>query len=257
MPTVSKVLCTFPSSPRNNGIFQETSDQEGCDSLPLVVAFTSKQCESLLSYALHFLHTISHQNVLRWRKSSSSVCEGEGKKKKRSPPPWKSARKAFSEDCGGRRSRAATRLLSVSPTPKRSWKEKKNKVSKQAESAFITGARAQGSLICCLFKEQAGPRAYLLPLKWGPEPEQISDSKKKKITWQYKKMRNKSCTGQSNTLCVIIMNGFPLQQLFGSGWFLAFSLILLKRDLLILKTTLEEQSGQNVAFICRHKQAQQ
>lgn len=33
----------------------------GCDSLPLVVAFTSKQRDSLLSYALHFLHIISHQ----------------------------------------------------------------------------------------------------------------------------------------------------------------------------------------------------
>lgn len=33
----------------------------GCDSLPLVVAFTSKQHDSLLSYALHFLHKVSHQ----------------------------------------------------------------------------------------------------------------------------------------------------------------------------------------------------
>lgn len=33
----------------------------GCDSLPLVVAFTSKQHDSPLSYALHFLHIISHQ----------------------------------------------------------------------------------------------------------------------------------------------------------------------------------------------------
>lgn len=33
----------------------------GCDSLPPVVAFTSKQHDSLLSYALHFLHIISHQ----------------------------------------------------------------------------------------------------------------------------------------------------------------------------------------------------
>lgn len=33
----------------------------GCDSLLLVVAFTSKQHDSPLSYALHFLHIISHQ----------------------------------------------------------------------------------------------------------------------------------------------------------------------------------------------------
>lgn len=33
----------------------------GCDSLPLVVAFTSKQRDSPLSYALHFLRIISHQ----------------------------------------------------------------------------------------------------------------------------------------------------------------------------------------------------
>lgn len=33
----------------------------GCDSLPPVVAFTSKQGDSLLSYALHFLRIISHR----------------------------------------------------------------------------------------------------------------------------------------------------------------------------------------------------
>lgn len=57
----------------------------GCDSLPLVVAFTSKQHDSPLSYALHFPHIISHQ----------MCCAGERAERRRtpdwreiSPPPW-------------------------------------------------------------------------------------------------------------------------------------------------------------------------
>lgn len=79
----------------------------GCDSLPLVVAFTSKQRDSLLSYALHFLHILSHRMCCAEEKSESGlrapVCGG-----KLLTSFWMSARKAgaFSEDCG-RRSRAS------------------------------------------------------------------------------------------------------------------------------------------------------
>lgn len=83
----------------------------GCDSLPLVVAFTSKQRDSLLSYALHFLHIISHRNVLRWRKRAeknlpTSLRERRGGNARKAS--------AFSEQCV-RLSRAATRLLNLVP----------------------------------------------------------------------------------------------------------------------------------------------
>lgn len=69
-PAISKVLCTFPSSQWNNGIFQEMSDRSGgYDSLPLVPLFTRKQHDSPLSYAVHFLQQNIPPNVLRWGKS--------------------------------------------------------------------------------------------------------------------------------------------------------------------------------------------
>lgn len=82
----------------------------GCDSLPLVVAFTSKQHDSRLSYALHFLHTISHQMCCageraecRWREIPLHLHE-------------KNARKirALSEE-RIRLSSAATHLLNLLP----------------------------------------------------------------------------------------------------------------------------------------------
>lgn len=85
----------------------------GCDSLPPVVAFTSKQHDSLLSYALHFLHIISHQ----------MCCAGERAERHTRPSLWRhfstSLRKnargaiAFSAGCI-RLVRAATSLLSAS-----------------------------------------------------------------------------------------------------------------------------------------------
>lgn len=59
--TSNFVYFSFLSCERNSRVFQETSERGGCDSLPLVVASTSKQRESPLSYALHFLCIISHQ----------------------------------------------------------------------------------------------------------------------------------------------------------------------------------------------------
>lgn len=61
MPTISKVLLYFSFLPVKQRDFPGNVRSGGCDSLPLVVAFTSKQHDSLLSYALHFLHIISHQ----------------------------------------------------------------------------------------------------------------------------------------------------------------------------------------------------
>lgn len=54
----SPVLSFLPEKQRD---FPGNVSLGGCDSLPLVVAFTSKQHDSPLSYALHFLHIISHQ----------------------------------------------------------------------------------------------------------------------------------------------------------------------------------------------------
>lgn len=54
------ILRTFPSSAKQQD-FPGNVRSGGCDSLPLVFAFTSKQRDSPLSYALHFLHIISHQ----------------------------------------------------------------------------------------------------------------------------------------------------------------------------------------------------
>lgn len=83
----------------------------GCDSLPLVVTFTSKQHDSLLSYALHFLHIISHQMCCAGERAECCVPQSVEK----SPHlPEENARKAraFSEECF-RSSRAATSLLSA------------------------------------------------------------------------------------------------------------------------------------------------
>lgn len=98
----------------------------GCDSLPLVVAFTSKQHDSPLSYALHFLHIISHQMCCAGERAE---CRAHQSVEKSLHLSAKNARKAraVSEE-GIRLSRAATSLLSASPAPKLYQKEKKNKV---------------------------------------------------------------------------------------------------------------------------------
>lgn len=60
MPTTSNFVY-FSFLPMKQRDFPGNVRSGGCDSLPLVVAFTSKQHESPLSYALHFLRIISHQ----------------------------------------------------------------------------------------------------------------------------------------------------------------------------------------------------
>lgn len=60
MPTTSNFVY-FSFLPAKQRDFPGNFRSGGCDSLPLVVAFTSKQHDSPLSYALHFLHIISHQ----------------------------------------------------------------------------------------------------------------------------------------------------------------------------------------------------
>lgn len=99
----------------------------GCDSLPLVVAFTSKQHDSPLSYALHFLHIISHQMCCAGERAERRAHQSV---EKSLHLPEKNARKAgaFSEECI-RLSRAATGLLSASPTPKLKQKGKKVQTS--------------------------------------------------------------------------------------------------------------------------------
>ena len=65
----------------------------GCDSLPLVVAFTSKQHDSLLSYALHFLHIISHQMCCAGERAECRMLQSV---EKSLHLPEKNARKAKS-----------------------------------------------------------------------------------------------------------------------------------------------------------------
>lgn len=60
MPTTSNFVY-FSFLPVKQRDFPGNVRSGGRDSLPLVVAFTSKQHESPLSYALHFLHIISHR----------------------------------------------------------------------------------------------------------------------------------------------------------------------------------------------------
>lgn len=58
-PTVPKVPRTFPSTPAKQQDFPGNVSSGGCDSLPTVLALTSKQHDSRLCYALHFLYIIS------------------------------------------------------------------------------------------------------------------------------------------------------------------------------------------------------
>lgn len=68
LPTISNFVY-FSFLPVKQRDFPGNVRPGGCDSLPPVVAFTSKQRDSPLSYALHFLSHIIPPNVLRWRKS--------------------------------------------------------------------------------------------------------------------------------------------------------------------------------------------
>lgn len=104
----------------------------GCDSLLLVVAFTSKQHDSQFKYALHFLHIISHQMCCaggRVEGGTSSARSGKKKKKK-------------------------IHLLGKSRLQQHTQGE--------VSFAFIADAWTHGSLICCLFWEKAGPQSYPL-----------------------------------------------------------------------------------------------
>lgn len=127
----SKVLLYFSFLPAKQRDFPGNVRSGGCDSLPLVVAFTSKQHDSPLSYALHFLHIISHQ----------MCCAGE--RAEGCPPPVctelylhlplggerekKSARRAFSAewvlvDCQGQQQVC----FLVNPVPKKRRRITKN-----------------------------------------------------------------------------------------------------------------------------------
>lgn len=89
------VYFSFLPCERNGRVFQETSERGGCDSLPLVAESTSKQRESPLSYALHFLRIISPQMccagerglgllnspqqwLIKRRDSITTACQREG-----------------------------------------------------------------------------------------------------------------------------------------------------------------------------------
>lgn len=114
LPFCTKVASHFQGSlycsflPAKQRDFPGNVRSGGCDSLPLVEAFTSKQHDSLLSYALHFLH-VSHQMCCAGERAECRAHQSVGKSLRL---PEKNTRKAraFSEECI-RLSRAATSLL--------------------------------------------------------------------------------------------------------------------------------------------------
>lgn len=124
LPAISKGSLYFSFLPVKHRDFPGNVRSGGCDSLPLVVAFNSKQHDSLLSYALHFLHIISHQMCCAGERAE---CRAYQSAQKSPHPSEKNAREAFSEECI-RLSRAATSLDSALLTPKLKFKEKKNRV---------------------------------------------------------------------------------------------------------------------------------
>ena len=148
MPTISKVSLYFSFLPAKQRDFPGNVRSGGCDSLPLVVAFTSKQRDSLLSYALHFLHIISHQMCCAGERAE---CRAHQSVEKSLHLPEKKCKKSKSFRRGGYQAVKGSNKSAL-PTPKMKQKQKKNKESRQANSAFITaGAWAHKSLICCLF----------------------------------------------------------------------------------------------------------
>ena len=86
----------------------------GCDSLPLVVAFTSKQRDSPLSYALHFPHIISHQMCCAGERAESGGAHQTGEKSLHLP--HENARKSESFLRGGRQAVKGSNKSAL-PTP--------------------------------------------------------------------------------------------------------------------------------------------
>lgn len=91
----------------------------GCDSLPLVVAFTSKQRDSPLSYALRFPHIISHQMCCAGERAESGGAHQTGEKSLHLPD--ENARKSESFLRGGRQ---AVKGSNKSALPKEKEKKK-------------------------------------------------------------------------------------------------------------------------------------
>lgn len=74
MPTISNFVY-FSFLPVKQRDFPGNVRSGGCDSLPLVVAFTSKQHDSPLSYALHFLRIISHRMCCAGERAEGRACQ--------------------------------------------------------------------------------------------------------------------------------------------------------------------------------------
>lgn len=112
--SAQKFWCSCQPFPRFSVLFLPPRETTGfsrkrqigrvCDSLPLVVAFTSKQHDSLLSYALHFPHIISHQMCCAGERAE---CRAHHVCREISPPPWEKCKKSKSflrgvlSDCQG------------------------------------------------------------------------------------------------------------------------------------------------------------
>lgn len=148
----------------------------GCDSLPLVVAFTSKQRDSPLSYALRFPHIISHQMCCAGERAESGGAHQTGEKSLHLPD--ENARKSESFLRGGRQ---AVKGSNKSAPPKE--KEKK-KQREQANRLCIYHRSMSAYVFDMLFMlEEEGPHGYLLEPKCSLELDQRPDFKTINI-WQ-------------------------------------------------------------------------
>lgn len=130
------VLRTFLPPCENSGIFQETSDRAGvipCRWLPL---FTSKQRESPLSYAHHFLRIISHQMCCAGERA-----EGRTEGSLHHPGGTAGAAGAFLRAVRG------NRLCALIPNWEK--RETEKKTGRKARSAFLTGGDGLAELFIC------------------------------------------------------------------------------------------------------------
>lgn len=135
----------------------------GCDSLPLVLVLTSKQHDSWLGYALHFLYITSlqmccagvqsrvHHHSIVWRKALSSPTPWENRGDILNRRELHQARSALSEE-------RSVSVFHQTQTPKRI--EKRRKTSSQDKPTLHLSLGPEHSALWCAvyFSETSGPR---------------------------------------------------------------------------------------------------
>lgn len=163
MPTTSNFVY-FSFLPAKQRDFPGNFRSGGCDSLPLVVAFTSKQHDSPLSYALHFLHIISHQMCCAGERAECRAHQSVGREI--SPPSTdKNARKAG----GIWLSRAASLLCAFIILP--NWYNKRGKTRSPDKLTVHLSPEQEhrGLWYSVYFRRRLGPTVtcYNPAVAWG------------------------------------------------------------------------------------------